>query len=91
MNSKTNSARDSKWYAHADDELGDWRLSHVGCSTADIICPHGQAVDLLNMHDYTLKGNDPSQHRITHEDLREWLRENAQWLHEHCANHASHH
>lgn len=61
-------------------------LDRYGNPTADVICPHGHPVDVINNWDYTL---NPSQqvYRITETDLTEWLAENQPWLSEFCGGH----
>lgn len=63
-----------------------WTLDRVGVPTADIMCPHGHAVDMLNHYDYALN-RDQQSYMVGRGDLVAWLQDNAANLAEYCAGH----
>lgn len=63
-----------------------WHLDRLGDPTADIVCPHGVAVEHLNCRDYSLNAGEQT-YRITEAGLAEWLAENEPWLGDYCAGH----
>lgn len=65
-----------------------WHLDRLGDPTADVICPHGVAVDFINNWDYSLNADEQTYH-ITEADLDQWLTENQPWLGDHCAGHTT--
>lgn len=56
------------------DALAGWRLDELGGPTADVICPHGFAVDRLNRYDYALN-RDQQTGRVSLDDLADWIDE----------------
>lgn len=63
-----------------------YRLDRVGHPTADVICPHGHAIEHLNRRDYALDAaEDPAA--VTLLDLADWLDEQADVLPEYCRGH----
>ena len=64
----------------------DWHLDRYGDPTADVICPHGHAVEHISRWDYS---RSPAQqtYRLTEADLDHWLAENQPWLADYCAGH----
>jgi len=64
-----------------------YTLTRIGDPTADVVCPHGHAVDHINRRDYSVTADqDPAQ--VTAADLVEWLADNAEVLADFCMGHA---
>lgn len=61
----------------------------IGGPSADIHCPHGEAVEYLNHRDYELS-NSEQTYEITAIDLADWLIANSDWLAEYCVGHTRH-
>ena len=62
-------------------DLEGWSIRNyqAGDYYADIYCPHGQPVEVINTNGETL------QSTVT--DLRAWLLEVAEWRHNYCDGH----
>ena len=63
-------------------QVRNYRIT-TGGPMADVICPHGFAIDIINRYDYAL-GADMQTARIGTADLEEWLGDNARHLWEYC-------
>lgn len=63
-----------------------YRLDVTGEPTADVICPHGKAIDQINHRNYALNyHDDPAV--VTAADLDTWLAENRDNLEDYCMGH----
>jgi len=63
-----------------------WKLDELGYSQADVICPHGKAVEVINLRDYSLP-DSAQQPEVTLWDLVEYLATSTKDLAEHCRSH----
>lgn len=53
-----------------------WSLDRLGDPQAEVICPHGNEVDLINKYDYG-KNRDEQEEQVSLEDLKDWVRHNS--------------
>lgn len=63
-----------------------WHLDRTGDPTADVMCPHGYAVEHLNHYDYSLSPSEQT-YQVGADDLDEWLADSEAWRHNYCFGH----
>lgn len=68
--------------------LSGYAIKYNGGPYADIICKHGQTIEVINFWDYAKgEANAPMDEFGLEIELMSWTEESKEWIHNYCEGH----